>query len=465
MQRTLAKLCKPNQAISVTILSNEAVKNANYQPSLGYNLNLEPHQIDNAIMRCVDKRDLRTGLLIHSYMLKLHSCGFITLWNKLLSLYIKCEQFHTACHLFDEMPTRNIVSFNTMISAYARHSYFLQALSLYKKLKEDDLKPNHITLSGIIGVCDGLPEKCMMDIFHAQAIRYGLNFNEYVGSSLVNGYANQMKLVDSAKAFTEISHLDLISWNIMIDSCVRNNDKEHSLRIFSRMLHENIEFDEFTLTSVIKMFLGPTDIDNGKMLHCCAMKTGLSHETSVTNSLISMYSKCETGMASARSVFEETMAANIISWTAIISGLMQNGLNTEAISHGGQVDEGIYALSTMISVYKIKPRREHLSCVVDMLGRAGRLSEAEMFIDEMGLDSNVLVWEALLSACRFHGETRLGEKCAKKIIEINPERHGSYVSLSNIYAERGLWEDKRVVLENLPANRLKKEYGCSWMAS
>ncbi|XP_057970640.1 putative pentatricopeptide repeat-containing protein At3g15130 [Malania oleifera] len=558
--------------------------------NLEYKHNNFTEFFSNVPQECVGAEDFRMGLLVHGRLIKLGSNVFISSWNKLLSLCCRSGQFQYACRVFDKMPSRNVVSYNTMVSACVRNNHVLEAMHLYSNMKKEQAVPNHITLAVIIGAGDLLTASHLREAFHAQAVRYGLSSNEFVGSSLVEGYAKHIRLEEAIKAFGDIAELDLVSCNIMIDGCARNNSKEHALRIFFLMLQENMGFDAFTLTCILKTCSEPNDLNRGMQLHGCAIKFGVAQETPICNSLITMYSKCRKEMKSAMKIFREILAPNIISWTAMIGGFTQKGLNREALelykgmlrlgvkendfsfasilqvhsnlanleqgrqiharivkswyglnvlvnnalmdmyskcgslgdahmvfikmgkhdvvscatmitgfglhgkgrealeileestseglkpnevmflgclsacSHGGLVDEGVLVFRMMVDVYSVKPRVEHFSCVVDMLGRAGRLNEAERFIEVMGLESNVLVWEALLSACGLHGEIALGEKSARKIMELQPGRHGPYVSLANMYADRGLWEGKCAIREKLGVFGLKKDTGCSWIA-
>ncbi|KAL8115482.1 putative pentatricopeptide repeat-containing protein At3g15130 [Apium graveolens] len=549
----------------------------------GYNNNIKfiiPH-VSYLLDKCTYSRDLRPGFSVHAYMLKL---GFLILWNKLLNLYCKCGEFHIAWQLFETMPQRNVVSFNTMILACLRNGYVVESLVLFSEMvNEEKIKPDNITLAGLIG--GGSVH--LREVFHGQAIRYGLNSNEFVGSSLIDGYAKENRLEDAIRVFYEIHVRDLVSWNIIIDACVQNDAKGHAWEIFYNMLHENVAFDGFTLTSFMKTCSEPGDLKLGMLLHCCAVKSGMAFQTPTSNALITMYSRCEGGMTSAAKIFNGLLAPNIISWTAMIAGFMQNESSKESVgfylymlrsgmrensftfssilpaysnlarleegrsvharivksgfeldlsvnnalvdlyskcgsldeahlvfrtmryhdrisyttiitglgrhgegkkaleflkdmlteeikpdditflgclyacSHGGLVNDGMHLFKVMIDVYKIRPRREHLSCVVDMLGRAGRLKEAELFIEEMGTESDIFTWQSLLGACNLYGEISLGEKSAKKIMQLHPERQGTYVSLANIYAENNLWENKRDMRENLIMSRSIKDVGCS----
>ncbi|PIA24943.1 LOW QUALITY PROTEIN: hypothetical protein AQUCO_14200014v1, partial [Aquilegia coerulea] len=525
---------------------------------------------------CISAHDIRTSASIHTQLIKLNPDGLISLWNKLLNLYCKCKHILHCRLLFDQMPQRDVVSFNTVITAYTRSDCGIrEGLLLYVRMQEDGIKPNHITFSTL-----------SMEVLHAQAIQYGLMSNEFVGSSLVDGYAKRVRLEASICAFNEIAELDLVSWNIMIDVCIRNGHDQHALRVFSGLRLKGVQFDGFTLSSVIKTCSEPRELEQGMQLHGCAIKavwrlrhllamhllqctqnrmlssmkvferilapniiswtamvagfmqnglnedaiglyqkmlrygvkenefsfasilpaysglarleqgmqvharivkSSLGLDISVGNALIDMYFKCGS-LADAKLAFKTMERRDVVSWTVMVTGLDQHGEGKEAIdilkamisegmrpdavtflgslsacSHGGLVEEGLQVFRSMINVHNVRPRGEHYACVVDMLGRAGRLEEAEQFIVDMGIESDVLVWEALLSACRTHGERQLGERSAQKIKELDPKNDGPYVLLANIYGDKGLWEDKDRVRESLGVCGLKKEAGSSWV--
>ncbi|MCL7032533.1 hypothetical protein MKW94_000403 [Papaver nudicaule] len=541
---------------------------------------------------CLHDDNFLLGSSVHTHLIKVRPNGSMSLWNKLLHFYCKYSQMQLCLQLFKEIPYRDVVSFNTIISASFRSNGSLrEGIELFSKMKRENVEPNHITLSALIRACTASSASMnLAEIFHGQAIRYGFCFNRFVGSSLLDNYGKQMKLKEAKHAFDDIMEVDLVSWNILIDCFARNGCKEQAMKTFLKLRSEGVEFDSFTLASILKTCSDSRDLNRGMEIHGCVIKAGLSSETPTGNALITMYSKCEQESISAVKIFERTKAPNIISWTAIIAGFMQNGQNKEAIefyermirigmkenqftfasilpaysgltrleqgmqvhgriiksgfvsdilvgnalidmyfkcgnlieakmifetmekrdvvswtmmitgfgqhgkgkealdilrtmsnegfksdditflgglsacSHGGLVDEGLQIFRLMVDHHGLKPRKEHFACLIDMLGRAGRLKEAEIFIQEMGVGSEVFVWEALLGACSIHGEIELGERSAEKIMKLEPKRNQPYVLLSNIYADRGLWEDKEKVRERLGMSGLKKESGNSWIA-
>jgi len=193
-------------------------------------------------------------------------------------------------------------------------------------------------------------------------------------------------------------------------------------------------------------------------------------------------------LGDANRAFEEIRDhRNVVSWTAMIAAFQQHGDGDRAIelfdemleegiepdyitfvcvlsacSHKGLIDQGFRYFGSMSKVYKIAPGREHYACMVDMLGRAGRLEEAKQFIDRMPVKPDSSAWGALLGACRNFGDLELGEQVAQRLFEIEQENPGNYVLLANIYAYHGRLEEAREVRRLMGCKGVRKETGCSW---
>lgn len=201
-----------------------------------------------------------------------------------------------------------------------------------------------------------------------------------------------------------------------------------------------------------------------------------------------MYAKCGSLVDACRFFEERKGDRNVISWTAMIAAFEQHGQGDKVIelfeemqgegiepdyvtfvsvlsacSHNGLVDHGFKYLNSMSEIYKMAPGSEHYACIVDMLGRAGRLDEAKRFIDEMPIQPDASLWGALLGACRNCGDLELGEKVAHRLFEIEPDNPGNYVLLSNMYAYHGRLEEAKEMRRLMGANGVRKETGCSWI--
>lgn len=134
-----------------------------------------------------------------------------------------------------------------------------------------------------------------------------------------------------------------------------------------------------------------------------------------------------------------------------------------ACSHTGLVDRGREYFYSMNQEYGITANSKHYTCLIDLLGRAGRLEEAQNLMKTMPFEPDAATWGALLGASRIHGNTELGEKAAKIIFEMEPENAGMYVLLSNLYASSGRWGDVGKMRLKMRDKGVRKVPGYSWI--
>ena len=202
---------------------------------------------------------------------------------------------------------------------------------------------------------------------------------------------------------------------------------------------------------------------------------GLQETVYIGTSVVDMYCKCGR-IEAAKRAFNQMKEKNVKSWSAMVAGYGANGLAKEALdvfccmnssgvkpnyitfvsvlaacSHAGMLDEGKYWFSAMENRFGIEPGVEHYGCMIDLLGRAGRLGEAYNLIKKMKVKPDFVIWGSLLAACRMHRNVELGEISARKLFELDPKNCGYYVLLSNIYADAGRWDDverMRLLMKN-----------------
>ncbi|KAG8390366.1 hypothetical protein BUALT_Bualt01G0076000 [Buddleja alternifolia] len=211
----------------------------------------------------------------------------------------------------------------------------------------------------------------------------------------------------------------------------------------------------------------------------------IRNNLSVENALIDMYAKCGC-LQEARKVFDEMQIRDVVLWTSMMSAYGRSGKGHEAIelfskmqelglvpdsiafvsilsdcSHAGLLNEGKYYYKLMREEYKIIPRLEHFTCMVDLLGRAGRVNEAYNHIKRMPMEPNDRVWGALLSACNVYNNMDIGVIAADHLFQLAPEQSGYYVLLSNIYAKAGRWKDVTLICLFMKGRGIKKILGVS----
>ncbi|KAL8491055.1 hypothetical protein ACS0TY_022900 [Phlomoides rotata] len=389
--------------------------------------------------------------------------------------------------VFEIMPVRDVVSWNTIIGGHVQNGRYKEALLAMKDMGKENLKPDSYTLSTILPIFAQYVDIMKGKEIHGYAIRHGFDKDVFIGSSLVDMYANCMQLEDSYKVFKQSPHKDSVSWNSMIAVCVQNGRFDDGLKLFREMLMANIEPVAVSFSSIMPACAHLTTLCLGKQLHACIIRRSFDDNVFVSSSLMDMYAKCGN-IRIARWIFDNIKVKDTVSWTAMIMGYALHGHAHDAIlffekmeiqgivpnsrsflavltacSHGGLVDEGWKYFKKMTENYAIRPSIEHYAAITDLLGRAGRLDEAYRFVIDMDIDPTEAIWSTLLSACRVHKHVELAEKVAKEFLIINPRSVSAYVLLSNVYVVAGRWKDGERLRKGMRKRGVKKAGGWSWV--
>lgn len=271
----------------------------------------------------------------------------------------------------------------------------------------------------------------------------------------------------------------------MIDGYIKGGYHKEALEIFHLMQKENFKPKKFMLSSVLAACANVGALDQGRWIHAYIARNSIPLDAILGTSLVDMYAKCGC-LDMAWDVFQKMKEKKIFAWNAMITGLAIHGRADDAIglfskvlnigmkpneitflgvlnacAHNGLVDKGLEFFNLMNEVYKIEPKAEHYGCLVDLLGRAGLLKEAEQLVNSMPMKPNAAIWGALLGACRIHGDILLGERVGNILLEMDPQNSGRYVLLSNIYAKAERWDDVGRVRKLMKERGIKTDRGSS----
>lgn len=389
--------------------------------------------------------------------------------------------------VFELMPIRDVVSWNTVIGGYVQNRMYGEALMTVREMGKANLKPDSYTLSSVLPISAQYVDVMKGKEIHGYAIRHGFDRDVFIGSSLIDMYANCTRLEDSYTVFRLSPQKDSVSWNAMIAVCVQNGSFDNGLKLFREMLMADVEPVPVSFSSIMPACAHLTTLCLGKQLHGYIIRRGFHDNIYVASSLMDMYAKCGN-IRIASWIFDNMEFRDTISWTAMIMAYASHGHANDAISlftkmeidgikpnsgsflavltacnHGGLVDEAWRYFKIMTQSYGISPGLEHYAAVSDVLGRTGRLNEAYKFISNMHIEPTGTVWSVLLSACRVHRNVELAEKVAKQILNIDPHHVTCYVLLSNVYIAARRWIDAAKLRVTMRKKGLKKKTGCSWI--
>ncbi|KAK9283405.1 hypothetical protein L1049_011647 [Liquidambar formosana] len=407
--------------------------------------------------------------------------------NMLINMYSKCSLVDSARQVFDEMVERSLVSWNTMIGAYTQNGDDEKALSLFMQMQREGTPFSEFTISGILCACSAKYAVFECKQLHAFALKTAMDSNVFVGTALLDVYAKCSSIKDASQVFEGMPERSDVSWSSMVAGYVQNELYEEALVLLHRAQALGLEHNQFTLSSALCACAGLAALIGGRKVHAVLHKTGFDSNIFVASSLIDMYAKCGS-IKESYIVFSSVEEKNIVLWNAIISGFSKHACSIEAMilfekmqqmglcpnevtyisvlsacSHMGLVEKGRRYFDLMIGEHAVLPNVLHYSCMVDILGRAGLLSEALDVIKRMPFIATASMWGSLLGSCRIHGNLELAEVAAKHLFEIEPDNAGNHVLLSNIYAANKRWGEVAEARKLLKESKAKKERGKSWI--
>ncbi|KAK9051639.1 hypothetical protein SSX86_028267 [Deinandra increscens subsp. villosa] len=432
------------------------------------------------VAACANTGVLILGRMIHAYAVKGEFDKKMKFGNTLLDMYAKCGDMDSALKVFNNMNERSVVSWTSMIAGYSRDRKSDEAINLFLEMKKKGVKPDTFTVTSILHACasNGSLEK-------GKEVHGFIKDNEIqslpVSNALMDMYAKCGSMEDAYSVFADTPFKDIVSWNTMIGGYSKNRLPNEALDLFIKMQRE-VTPDNVTMTCILPACASLAALNKGREIHGHILRKGTTSDPYLVNTLIDMYVKCDR-LFLAKSLFDLTPIKNLVTWTVMIAGYCMHGFGHEAVltynkmdlkgiklneasftsilyacSHSGLMQEGWKFYNIMVNDCKIEPKLEHYGCMVDLLCRGGKLSEAYKFIKKMSIKPDVTIWGALLCGCRFHHDVKLAEIVAERIFELEPENMEYYVLLSDIYSEAEKWEEVKTLTDGIRNNT-----GCSWI--
>ncbi|XP_021734103.1 pentatricopeptide repeat-containing protein At4g16835, mitochondrial-like [Chenopodium quinoa] len=400
-------------------------------------------------------------------------------FNTMLSCYLRNLDVDGARLFFEKMPVKDIASWNTMVSGFAENGMMKEAKGLFSAMPER----NSVSWNAMIS---GYAESGDLDT----AVRLFRTdpFKSVVAlTALISGYMRIGKIKMAEKMYEEMDMKSSVTCNAMIAGYVDNSQAEDAINLFKMMVESRVEPNPLTLTSVLLGCSNLSALFLGKQIHQFVYKSPLYKDTTVGTSVLSMYSKCGV-LEDAWKLFLEMPRKDMVTWNAMISGYATHGLSQRALAlfdemktkkvkpdwitfvavlsacnHVGLVDLGMHYFDSMQKDYGVKAKREHYICIVDLLGRAGKLKEATDLIKQMPFKLHAAIFGSLLGAARIHKNIESAEFAANNLLQVDPTNAAAYVQLANVYAVNKSWDNVSRVWKSMKKNNVVKIPGYSWI--
>ncbi|CAA6665240.1 unnamed protein product [Spirodela intermedia] len=311
---------------------------------------------------------------------------------------------------------------------------------------------------------------CARQVFDRMPRRDVVSWN-----SMLSGYVSAGKIGAARELFDAMpaAARNLVSWTTVIHGCAESGLPREALALFRGMQLAGLRPDAASLAAALSGCAQLGALEQGQWIGAYVEREGIAVDPTLVCALVDMYSKCGEVDAAIR--------LNVCVWTAMIHGLGVNGRGLEALDlfeempqrglhpnritltaaltacgHSGLVAEG----GPFSGGWK-----DHYGCMVHLLGRAGLLEEARKMAQRAaqsgGSGGNVIVWGALLSASRAHGNWEMGKEVGQILLQLDSGHGGRYVNLAKVLAGEGRWPEAAAVRSLMKERGVRKLPGCS----
>ncbi|KAI4339904.1 hypothetical protein MLD38_024789 [Melastoma candidum] len=376
---------------------------------------VEPNRVTLAcvISACASLQTLNRGIEVHSLAVTLGMADHVLVGNSLIDLYAKCGDVKAAEQVFDAVSEKDLYTWNSMIGGYFQAGYSGKAHELFTRMMESGVECNVIT------------------------------WNVMISGYMKNGDDDQAINLFRRMEKEKIKP-NTATWNSLIAGYAHNGEKDKALGVFRQMHSCGVPLNSVTILSLLPSLANLISLNKVEEVHGCALRRDLDFVTSISNSLIDAYAKA--GKIEYSLAVHETMSSrDVITWNSMLGGFVLHGHDRSAIklfrvmrnqgcrptrgtfvsllkAYGlaGMVDDGKRVFTSISEEHSIMPAVEHYLSMVELYGRAGRLSEALEFIENMPVEPDASIWMAFFTACRFHKNVSLALAASENLVNLEP---------------------------------------------
>lgn len=438
--------------------------------------------------------------------------------RRLLEAYVTMSQIYYAVSIFERIPSPDVFVYNTMIRGLTMGKFLHDSLLLYREFLFGYLVPDNFTYTFVLKACSHLKAPFEGKQVHCQIIKAGIVPDTHIHSSLIHMYTNSGSIddaervlgefseentlaknamisgyltegrVDKArKMFDDMAAKDAASWSALITGYTKNGMHTEALALFQDMMVSHILPNEAALVSLLSACGQLGTLHQGRWIHAYIDKTRVLMSTKLTTALIDMYAKSGS-IECGYGLFQKMACRDVVTWGVMISAfaiyghaskcfqlfdeMLADGIRPNkvifvailsACSHAGCVEEGRQYFSQMEHGFGIKPSIEHYGCMVDLLGRAGLLAEAEELILSMPKQPNSIIWGSLLSACRTHNDLKRGTWAFENLMELEPTSGDRYKLAGLMFANAGEKEEAAKIKKMIHGKEMETTCGSSFI--
>ncbi|GJR99382.1 pentatricopeptide repeat-containing protein [Tanacetum coccineum] len=485
-------------------------------------VNVKP---DNYTVTCVLKAlsslgcESSLGKRVHCFIVRNGLDWDIFVVNALITFYCRCDEVVVARKVFDCVRDKDLVTWNSMLAGYSQGGFYEICKELYfEMLGLGYIMPNEFTVISVLQACAQsndlvlgmkvhefvMENEIKMDLpvynafitmfakcgsldyanqlFEEMSIKDEISYGSVISGYMLHGFVDK-----AMNLFREMERPGLSTWNAVISGQFQNKQYEMVVDLFHEMQVNGFKPNSVTLSNILPTLSHLSNLKGGEEIHAYAIRNRYDINIYVATAIIDTYAKLGF-LEGAQIVFNHSEKKSVIIWTSLLSAyaahgevsaaldlfdeMINRGIDPDpvtftsvlsACAHSGLVDKAWTIFHSMLPRYNIQPSVEHYACMVGVLSRALKLSEALEFIKKMPCEPSARVWGALLNGASVSGDVEIGKIACDRLFEIEPENTGNYIIMANLYSQAERWEEAENVRAMLSNIGLKKIAGSSWI--
>ncbi|XP_023747612.1 pentatricopeptide repeat-containing protein At3g05340 [Lactuca sativa] len=387
----------------------------------------------------------------------------VAIWNSLLFVYSKCGYLSDASKLFDKMPMKDAVSWNTIISGFFTQGLYNVGFDYFKTIYSSSgaHRFDRGTITTILSASEGSQFSNVNKMIHSLVIIHGYERETTVANALITSYFSSESFHSAKQVFEEINDRNVVTWTAMISGLAQNQYFEDSLKVFVEMPRGFVSPNLLTYLSTLMACSGLQALKEGCQIHCLLSKLGMDSDLHIESALMDMYSKCGS-MQESWQIFESARVLDEVSMTVILAGFAQNGCEEEAIRvFARMMKEGIKIDSNTVSailtafngdtslsfgkqIQSLIIKKGFFSNpfvgngLINMYSKCGELEESIKVFETIP-EMTTVSWNSMIAAFGSHGDVSKALELYEKMREEGVEpTEITFLSLLNACSHGGL---------------------------
>ncbi|XP_052173040.1 pentatricopeptide repeat-containing protein At1g74630 [Diospyros lotus] len=273
-----------------------------------------------AFLRCGDVKDAER-------MFRLMPCKNLTSWNVMLAGCMKSGELELARKLFVDMPVKDDVSWSSMIVGFAHNGCFDEAFGFFRELQRVGIRPNEVSLTGVLSACAQAGAFEFGKILHAYIQKSGLLWIVTVNNALLDTYSKCGNVAMARLVFDGMpGKKSIVTWTSMMAGLAMQGYGKEAIQLFDEMERSGIRPDGITFILLLYACSHAGLTEEGcryffKMKEIYGIEPAIEHY----GCLVDLYGRAGQLQDACEFITKMPVSPNAIIWRTLLGACSMHG--------------------------------------------------------------------------------------------------------------------------------------------